>query len=152
MERGGGPQRGGLYRPASQLNRGRERACSHAAVADRRAGERQCLYYPSQYLVGGPFGFKMWNEDTERSTARTIAWHISGTNDRAPITIWMDGRSEPSKYALHPIGGWASGAWEGDTLKVKETHIKAGYLRRNGARLSDQAAITFSLHSGTAIC
>lgn len=140
MERGGGPY--AVDYIGLPLNEaGRERALLYTA-SQIAEPERQCLYYTSEYLLGGPFGFKMWTEN-EPINGRTIAWHISATNDRGPITIWMDGRPEPSQYGLHPLGGWASGVWEGDVLKVKETHIKEGYLRRNGAPLSDQTTITF---------
>src|SRR5262245_11006569 len=53
--------------------------------------ERQCLYYTSFYLFGSPFQIKMWPEG-DPTTGATIAWHMSGTLDRVPITIWMDGR------------------------------------------------------------
>lgn len=140
MERGGGPYAVD-YLGLPLNEQGRERALLYTA-SQIAEPERQCLYYTSQYLVGGPFGFKMWSE-TEPINGRTIAWHLSGTNDRAPITIWVDGRPDASQYALHPIGGYATGRWEGDTLVAKETHMKAGYLRRNGAPTSDQATITF---------
>src|SRR5207302_2696692 len=74
---------------------------------------------------------------------RTIAWNMSGTNDRAPVKIWVDGRPDASKYAIHPIGGYGTGVWEGDVLKARVTHLRAGYVRRNGAPLSDQTTMTF---------
>lgn len=104
--------------------------------------ERQCLYYTPEYVPMGPFGFKMWNE-TEPINGRTIAWHISGTNDRGPVTIWVDGRPDAPPEAIHAIGGYGTGAWEGDVLKAKITHLKAGYIWRNGSPTSDQASITF---------
>ena len=32
------------------------------------------------------------------------------------MTIWMDGRPQPSKYAEHTRGGFTTGRWEGNTL------------------------------------
>ena len=60
----------------------------------------------------------------------------------------MDGRPHPSKFAAHTWGGFSTGTWEGDTLKVVTTHIKAGYLRRNGITFNDTATLTefFDLH------
>ncbi len=97
MERGSGPE------PVDYLGlplteEGARTRCSYSA-SQIAMPERQCLYYTSEYLVGGPFGFKMWSE-TEPVNGQTIAWHISGTNDRAPLTIWVDGRPDASKYSI----------------------------------------------------
>ena len=54
----------------------------------------------------------------------------------------MDGRPHPSEYAPHTWEGFSTGEWEGNALKVTVTHIKAGYLQRNGAPHSDQAVTT----------
>jgi hypothetical protein len=140
MERGSGPEPVDyLGLPLTEEGRARALLYSASQIA---MPERQCLYYTSEYLVGGPFGFKMWSE-TEPVNGQTIAWHISGTNDRAPLTIWVDGRPDASKYSIHPIGGYGTGAWEGDVLKARITHMKAGYLRRNGSPTSDEANLTF---------
>ena len=40
---------------------GRTRALLYTA-SQIAMPERQCLYYTSEYLPMGPFGFKMWNE------------------------------------------------------------------------------------------
>jgi hypothetical protein len=37
--------------------------------------------------------------------------------------------------------GFSTGKWEGSTLTVYTTHIKAGWLRRNGLPESDQATL-----------
>ncbi len=37
--------------------------------------------------------------------------------------------------------GFRRGRWEGDTLVVTTTHLKAGWMRRNGLALSDQATM-----------
>jgi hypothetical protein len=54
----------------------------------------------------------------------------------------MDGRPEPSKYAEHTRGGYTIGKWEGNTLVARTTHMKAGFLRKNGPPSSDQATMT----------
>lgn len=103
--------------------------------------ERQCLYYPPHYTEIGPFSLKIWAE-AEPVTGATVAWHISGAVDRALRTVWMDGRPHPSPNALHTNSGFSTGRWEGRTLVVETTHIKAGPLRRNGVPASDQATMT----------
>ena len=38
--------------------------------------------------------------------------------------------------------GFSTGEWQGHTLKVTTTHLKEGFLRRNGVARSDQATAT----------
>jgi hypothetical protein len=63
--------------------------------------------------------------------------------------IWVDGRPHPSENAPHTWQGFSTGRWEGDVLVVRTTHLKAGWMRRNGLPLSDQATMTerFFRHS-----
>jgi hypothetical protein len=65
-----------------------------------------------------------------------------GTFGRATHTVWMDGRPHPSKYAPHTFEGFTTGVWEGDMLTTYTTHIKMGYLRRNGVPTSDETTVT----------
>ena len=66
---------------------------------------------------------------------------MTGTVDRPPHTIWMDGREHPSKYAAHTSSGFTTGVWEGNTLVAYTTHLKTGMIWRNGVPHSDQATI-----------
>jgi len=121
---------------------GRSRALSYSTSA-LSLPERQCLYYAPQYVVIGPQGIKMW-ADTDPDTGGVRAWNISAAIDRAIIKIWMDGRPHPSEHALHTFAGFTTGVWEGSTLTTYTTHVKEGYLRRNGVPSSDQT--TFTMH------
>jgi hypothetical protein len=103
--------------------------------------ERQCEGWPAFYFVQGPFGLKIWS-DTEPVKGALISWTIGAWEDRAPMTIWMDGRPHPSKYAEHTRAGFTTGRWEGDTLVASTTHMKAGFIRKNGPPSSDQATMT----------
>jgi hypothetical protein len=103
--------------------------------------ERQCEGWPQFYVFQGPFGLKIWS-DTEPVKGTVISYTIGAWEDRAPMTIWMDGRPHPSKYAEHTRGGFTTGRWEGDTLVTRTTHMKAGFLRKNGPPSSDQAVMT----------
>ena len=57
-------------------------------------------------------------------------------------TIWMDGRAHPTRNAPHTFAGLSTGQWQGNTLVVYTTHMKAGYLRRNGVPSSDETVTT----------
>jgi hypothetical protein len=139
IERGPGPD------PVDYLglplnDEGRAKALSYTS-AQLAMAERQCLYYTPQYVVFGPQGLRIWSEP-DPVTGRIIAWKISGAIDRDVLTIWMDGRPHPSENAFYPFSGFTTGVWEGDTLTTYTTHIKAGYLRRNGVPSSDKATVT----------
>jgi hypothetical protein len=56
-------------------------------------------------------------------------------------TIWMDDRPHPSENAPHTWMGFSTGKWEGDMLTVYTTHLKTGWLRRNGLPESDKATM-----------
>jgi hypothetical protein len=56
-------------------------------------------------------------------------------------TIYMDGRPHPSAHAQHSWQGFSTGEWEGDTLRVTTTHLKEGWVRRNGLPRSEQATL-----------
>jgi hypothetical protein len=102
--------------------------------------ERQCIPHPAPYGLQGPANLHIWSE-TNPSSGRPLAWYIYGTFGRATLTIWMDGRPHPSPNALHTYEGFTTGEWEGDTLTTYTTHIKMGYLRRNGVPTSDRTTV-----------
>ena len=56
-------------------------------------------------------------------------------------TIWMDGRPHPPAHAPHTWQGFSTGKWEGDMLTVTTTHLKPGYVRRNGLARSEKATL-----------
>jgi hypothetical protein len=58
------------------------------------------------------------------------------------MPVYLDGREGPPPGANHTWGGFSTAAWEGDVLRIKTTHLKEDYIRRNGAMVSDQATVT----------
>jgi hypothetical protein len=103
--------------------------------------QRQCQAYLPQYIVTGPFGFRISAVHDPVSGA-TIGWTLTGSIDKVPMTIWTDGRPHPPALALHTYGGFTTGHWEGDTLVTNTTHIKDGALERNGPPASNQTTLT----------
>ncbi len=53
----------------------------------------------------------------------------------------MDGRDHPGDIEPHTWGGFSTGHFVGDTLVVHTTHLKSGWIRRNGMALSDEATL-----------
>jgi len=108
--------------------------------------EHQCIPHSAVYAMRAPSALKISTID-DPASGQIVAFIVDGTYT-GPRTIWMDGRPHPSEFAAHTWSGFSTGAWEGDTLRVETTHLKAGYLRRNGVVFSDQAVLTefFDLH------
>ena len=73
-------------------------------------------------------GVAFWNSDSAR-----------GLFENANRTIWLDGRPHPPPEALHTFNGFSTGRWDGDSLVVETTHMKPGWLRRNGTPTSERA-------------
>jgi hypothetical protein len=139
LDRGAGPylvDYSGL--PLNEAGRLRALSFSASSLSEP---ERVCLFYPPFYVMLGPFGMRIWSE-ADPATGTIIAWKIGSWEDRAANIIWMDGRPHPSKNAPHEKTGFSTGTWQGDVLTVDTTHIKAGYIRRNGAPSSDEAVMT----------
>jgi uncharacterized membrane protein YgcG len=109
--------------------------------------ERQCIPHPSDYSPRGPAMVQIWKEvDPLSRQLVALRTHISW---QAPERwIWMDGRPHPDELAAHTWQGFSTGEWIGQVLKVTTTHLKMGWIRRNGIPRSDQAETTeyFSRH------
>jgi hypothetical protein len=71
-----------------------------------------------------------------------MAWHTQLLWMLPQRTIYMDGRAHPSEYAPHTWQGFSTGEWVADMLKVTTTHMKEGWIRRNGLPRSDKATMT----------
>ncbi len=103
--------------------------------------EHQCKPHPSDYGVRGPANLRIWKE-VETDSQKTIAYHTHISWQSPERTIWMDGRPHPPEYAAHTWQGFSTGKWDGDVLTVTTTHLKIGWIRRNGIPRSDRAVVT----------
>ncbi len=102
--------------------------------------EHQCQVHVAPYIMGGPLNLRIWEErDDQAQKLVSIRLYISTYEQNR--TIWMDGRPHPPEAAAHTWMGFSTGKWEGNTLTVYTTHMKQGYLRRNGLPESDKATL-----------
>jgi len=136
-ERGGGPSIGeyqGL--PINEAARFRADTWSASLWT---VPEHQCIPHPADY---GPnfSGVRIW-KDVDPVTQEVIAYHTNIAWMNPVRTIWMDGRPHPGPHALHTWEGFSTGRWDGDMLTVETTHLKAGYVRRNGVPRSEKATL-----------
>ena len=103
--------------------------------------EHQCKPHPSTYGFRGVGNLRVLEEVDPRSQD-LIALHTHIEWQAQKRTIWMDGRDHPTgETARHTWGGFSTGEFVGDTLVVHTTHLKAGWIRRNGMALSDEATL-----------
>lgn len=102
--------------------------------------EHQCMTHPVDYVFLLA-NMRVWADD-DPATQLVTAIHQTTHFGIVERTIWMDGRPQPSKYAPYSTMGFSTGRWDGDTLVVTDTHVRAGFLRRNGVPRSESAKIT----------
>lgn len=102
--------------------------------------EWQCRPHSGVYIKRGPSNMRMWKEvdPSSRSIVAFQAEWLRSVN----TPIYMDQRPRPPEYAAHTWGGFSLGNWQGDRLRVKTTHLKEDYYRRNGVPQSDTATLT----------
>jgi hypothetical protein len=102
--------------------------------------EWQCRPHSADYIWRGPSQLRI-SKEVDPVSRETVAFHAEWLRsvDRA---IYLDGRPHPPDDALHTWGGFSTGKWEGNMLTVRVTHLKEGYLRRNGLPRSDKATLT----------
>ena len=103
--------------------------------------EHQCRVHVVSYIYRGPLNVRIWEEkDPQSQRLIAIKQYISTYEQWR--TIWMDGRAHPPENAPHTFMGFSTGKWEGDILTIFTTHMKQGWVRRNGLPSSDKATLT----------
>ncbi len=135
IDRGSGPELGdylGLPLNEAGLRKAESHSGSWLSVP-----EHQCTPHPAAYQLWGP-NTLIVNKVYDRVRRVVTAIRLDGTYGLDRI-VWMDGRAHPSADALHTFNGYSTGHWEGDTLVVETTHMKLGWLRRNGTPTSERA-------------
>jgi hypothetical protein len=103
--------------------------------------EHQCKPHPADYSPRGPANLRIWR-DIDHDSQSLVAIHTHISWQQPERTIWMDGRPHPSEYAAHTWQGFSTGKFDGDMLTVTTTHLKMGWIRRNGIPRSDKAVLT----------
>ena len=102
--------------------------------------EHQCQVHVVSYIYRGPLNVRIW-EVKDPQSQRLVALRQYISTYEQNRTIWMDGRPHPPEGAAHTWMGFSTGQWEGNQLTVYTTHIKQGWIRRNGLPVSDQATL-----------
>jgi hypothetical protein len=138
-ERGEGPDIGdytGL--PINDANRLRADTWDSAKWT---VPEHQCEPHPADYGLHGPANLQI-AKIVDPHSLKTVAYTVM-LGWMTPVrTIWLDGRPHPGKYGTLTWQGFSTGKWVGDTLIVETTHLKEGWIRRNGLARSEKAKLT----------
>ena len=137
-ERSGGPPLGD-YQGIPLNDAGRMKADSHDH-SEWSLPEFQCRPHSAPYQWRALGSVRFWDEIDPIGRDLT-AIHVEYLRSLDRV-IYMDGRPHPPEYAPYSWSGFSTGEWIGNTLKVTTTHIKASYLRRNGASFSEKAKMT----------
>ena len=102
--------------------------------------EYQCRPHSAPHTWRGLGGARILSE-LDPLTRDVSVYHIQfwRSLDRP---VFMDGRPHPPAWAPHTWSGFSTGHWEGNTLVVRTTHLKDGFLKRGGAQTSDMLTMT----------
>jgi hypothetical protein len=138
LERVPGPELGDyLGLPLSAA--GRQRADSWDASI-QTLPEWQCRPHSADYIWRGPSNLRV-SKEVDPVSREITAFHAEWLRsiDRP---IYLDGRPHPPEEALHSWAGFSTAKWDGDVMTTKVTHLKEGYVRRNGVPRSEKATLT----------
>jgi glyoxylase-like metal-dependent hydrolase (beta-lactamase superfamily II) len=136
MERGAGPEIAdyGGY-PLSEAGRLFALSYDPSRLTLRH---HQCDGYVLPYQLRALGNSRAW-EERDPHTHTLVAIHWFSQTFEGKRTIWMDGRPHPPAYAPHTWMGFSTGRFVGNALEVRTTHLKQGWLSRNGLPQSDQS-------------
>ena len=119
----------------------RLRADSYDADRISAVSEYQCRQHAADYGDRGLANMRI-TTDYDSPTQRMSALHTRINFHDAERTIYLDGRPHPPADAPHSWSGFSTGVWMGNMLRVRTTHLKPYYFRRNGVPSSDRRTLT----------
>jgi hypothetical protein len=102
--------------------------------------EWQCRPHSADYIWRGPSNLTITKE-IDPVTREITAFHAEWLRS-VDRPVYLDARAHPPDYANHTWAGFTTAKWEGDMLTTNVTHLKEGYIRRNGVPRSDLATLT----------
>lgn len=115
----------------------RLRADAYDADRISAVPEYQCRQHAADYGMRGLANMRIMAE-VDPITQRLTAFKTRIGFHDAERTIYLDGRPHPPEGATHTWSGFSTATWEGSMLKIRTTHLKPYYIRRNGVPASDK--------------
>jgi hypothetical protein len=137
---GGGPRIGDYT--GLPLNEAARRRADAWDAAINTLREHQTIFAPAAYWVRGGGNMRI-SKIVDENTQKLVGFRIyrAGAGGSDWRTIWMDGRAHPPDFAAHTWTGFTTGTWNGEMLTAETTHVKAGWIQRNGVPASDRVTI-----------
>ena len=102
--------------------------------------EWQCRPHSADYIWRGPSQLTV-SRDIDPISRDVTSFDFEWLRS-VKRSVYLDGRPHPSENAPHTWAGFATAEWRGDMLAVHTTHLKEGYVRRNGLPRSDKATLS----------
>jgi hypothetical protein len=102
--------------------------------------EHQTQQYTSVFGFYAPGNVRI-SKIIDDVSQRVTAYRIDSSLGFPRRVIWMDGRPHPPEHAAHTWVGFSTGRWDGRMLTVETSHLKTGYIARNGVRHTDRATL-----------
>jgi hypothetical protein len=102
--------------------------------------EWQCRPHSADYIWRGPSQLRV-SKEVDPNSREITAFHAEWLRS-VDRPVYLDARPRPPEEALHTWAGFTKAKWDGDILTTTVTHLKEGYLRRNGLPRSDKATVT----------
>jgi hypothetical protein len=101
--------------------------------------EWQCRPHMADYIWRGPSNLRI-SKEVDPASRTITAFHAEWLRSVDRV-VFLDNRPHPPEGAMHTWAGYSTAKWDGDVLTVTTTHLKEGYLRRNGLPRSDKATL-----------
>ena len=102
--------------------------------------EWQCRPHSADYIWRGPSNLTV-SKEIDPVTREITAFHAEWLRS-VDRPIYLDGRPHPPDWAAHSWAGFTTAKWDGDVLTTNVSHLKEGYIRRNGVPRSDMGTLT----------
>src|SRR5579885_1414722 len=102
--------------------------------------EWQCRPHGADYIRRGPSNLTITKE-VDPVTREITAFHAVWLRS-VDRPVYLDNRPHPPESANHTWAGFTTAKGDGDMLTTYVTHMKEGYIRRNGVPRSDLATLT----------
>ena len=115
----------------------RMRADTYDADRISAVPEYQCRQHAADYGMRGLANMRIMADVDPITQAITAFRTRIGFHD-AERVIYLDGRPHPPEGAAHTWSGFSTAEWDGGMLKIRTTHLKPYYIRRNGVPASDK--------------
>jgi hypothetical protein len=102
--------------------------------------EWQCRPHSADYIWRGPSPLRI-SKEVDPVSREIVGFHAEWLRS-VDRPVYLDGRPHPPDWSAHTWAGFTTAKWEGDVLTTQVTHLKEGYIRRNGMPRSDLATLT----------